>query len=357
MLKHLFFKSIQVKIIKYIYFYNVIKLIISCLVLFLTYLSYAQEHDTIPFTSFRDKIIVYTDLGTNSSHFTLKDDFKQGINKLNYKHNIKTILGFGFAYKWFAVHFGFALPGNLKSTTKYGDSKYFDLKLQGTYKQIYFYAGLRSYQGFYLKDEQKWNDSLPSYQPNGIYKNISSTNLEVNVYYFVSKKFDMHSVLGRVGKYNRFAQTVYFKNSINIFNINNKKESIIPAQLTDSTDRSNANSIGAFELTFIPGYAMVNSKNNWQYSMFAGIGVAFQSSYYVKGENNRFYTGLAPRFDLRMSFGYNVEKYFIHLEGNYNLRSVKVQTLKYNQSFYNARLVGGYRFQSKKTKKKENQQL
>ena len=331
----------------------------SVAILFILFLSTnlnAQELDTIPFVSFRDKIVLYTDLGSNSAHFTLKDNFNNGINKLNYKHNIKTILGIGFAYKWFALHFGFALPGNLKSTSKYGNSKYFDLKLQGTYKQIYFYAGLRSYQGFYLKDEQKWNDSLPSFQPNGIYKNISSTNLEINVYYFLSKKFNMHSVLGRVGKYKRFAQTVYFKNSINIFNINNKKESIIPAQLSDSTDRLNANSIGAFELTFIPGYAMVNSKNNWQYSVFAGVGVAFQSAYYVKDKKNRSYTGLAPRFDLRMSFGYNVDKYFIHLEGNYNLRSVKIQSLKYNQSFYNIRLVGGYRFHTKETRRKENQQ-
>ncbi len=317
----------------------------------------AQELDSIPFTSFRDRVVLYGDIGTNSSHFTLKDNFQLGVTKLEYRHNIKTIIGFGVAYKWFAIHLGFALPGNLRSTTKYGKSRYFDLKIRGTYKQIYYYAGLRSYKGFSIKNEYLWNSNLTSYQPNGIYPSISSTNLEIDVYYLVSKKFDMHSVLGRVGNYKRFAHTIYFKNSINSFNVNNKSSSIIPIELTDSTDRSQANSIGALELTFIPGYAFVNRFKNFQYSAFGGIGVAFQSSYYIKDKTNRSFTGLAPRFDIRLSFGYNVEKVFLFLEGNYNLRSVDIQSLKYNQSFYNIRLLGGYRFKSKQSRQKENPQL
>jgi len=332
------------------------KNILFLIVIILSSNLYSQEIDTLPYNSFRDRIVLYGDVGTNSSHFTLKDNFNNGINKINYKHNIKTVLGIGFAYKWFAIHLGFALPVNLRSTTKFGHSNYFDLKLRGTYKQIYYYAGVRSYKGFSIIDEYKWNDSLTSFQPNGIYPNISSSSLTIDLWYLVSKKFEMHAVLGRVGNYKKFAQTVYFKSSINSFNVNNKKESIIPIALTDSTDRSQANSIGAFELTFIPGYAMVNRLNNWQYSVFGGVGVAFQSSYYVKDKTSRSFTGLAPRFDLRLSYGYNVDKYFLLLEGNYTIRSVKIQSLKYNQSFYNVRIIGGYRFKTKKSKQKENPQ-
>ncbi len=319
--------------------------------------SFSQEIDTIPFNSYKDRIVAYADIGSNSSHFTLQDNFNLGVNKLHFKHNIKTILGVGFSYKWFAIHLGFALPGNLKSTSKFGNSKYFDLKLRGTYKQIYYYAGLRSYRGFYLKNEYEWNDSLTSFQPNGIYPNLSSSSIEIDVWYFISKKFDMHAVLGRVGNYKRFAQTIYFKNSINAFNINNKSESIIPSALSDSTDRMNANSMGVIELAFIPGYAFVNRFKNWQYSAFGGVGVAFQSSYYIKDKVSRSFTGLAPRFDFRLSYGYNVSDYFIFIEGNYNLRSVKIQSLQYNQSFFNARLIGGYRFKTKSSKRKENPSL
>ena len=321
--------------------------------LLLSNFSFSQESDTIPFNSYRDRIVIYGDIGTNSSHFTLQDNFNLGVEKLNYKHNIKTILGIGLAYRWFALHLGFALSGNLKSTSKFGNSKYFNLKIRGAYKQIYYYAGIRSYRGFYLKNEFEWNDSLSSFQPNGIYPNISSNSLEVDVWYLVSKKFDMHAVLGRVGHYKRFAQTLYFRNSINAFNINNKTESVIPQPLTDSTDRMNANSIGVIELSFIPGYAFVNRYNDWQYSAFGGIGVAFQSTYYIKDKISRSFTGLAPRFDFRVSFGYNVENYFLTMEGTYNIRSVKIQSLKYNQSYYTVRLLGGYRFKTKKSRVSE----
>ena len=329
------------------------KKIIVFILLFSNF-SFSQVRDTIPFNTYRDRIVIYGDVGTNSSHFTLQDNFNLGVEKLRYKHNIKTILGIGIAYKWFAIHLGFALPGNLRSKSKFGNSKYFNLKLRGAYKQIYYYAGIRSYRGFYLKNEYHWNDSLTSFQPHGIYPNISSLNLEIDVWYFISKKFDMHAVLGRVGNYKKFAHTVYVKNSINAFNVNNKKESIVPSALSDSTDRLNANSIGVLELNFIPGYALVNRYGNWQYAFFGGIGVAFQSSYYKKGETTRSFTALAPRFDFRFNFGYNVENYFLSLEGTYNIRSVKIQTLKYNQSYYTIRILGGYRFKTRNSKKKGN---
>ena len=312
---------------------------------------FSQENDVLPYTLYKNKIVAFTDVGFNSAPFSIVDKFGKGVKKLQFKHNIRATLGLGIAYKWFALRIGFALPGNLKAESKFGNTDYFDVGLKFNIKQVFTSINLRNYRGYVIKDEYKWNDSLSSLTPNGIYPDIRTTNISANVWWFRSKDFNMHPVFGRVGHYTKAAKTWYFKTSLNFFGVSSPS-SIISPIINDSTDRSNASNIGAFDLGVIPGYAYVNRINNWQFAVFGGLGGVLQSKFYTHNTKTRSYLGIAPRVDLRLIGGYSKPSYFVLLTTNFDFKSVKIQHLKYNQSYYTIKLVAGVRIKTKSSKRK-----
>lgn len=313
---------------------------------------HAQEQDSVSYTLYKDRVILYSDIGFNSAPFSLKDNYNQGVKKLKYKNNIRAVLGLGIAYKWFAFRLGIGLPGQVKSTKKYGKTKYFDIGVKFPVKQLYFDLDLRNYHGYVLKDEYKWNDSLNTLNPNGIYPNMRSVSASLNVWYFKSKAFKIGAVFGKVGHYNKPVHTYYIKSSVNFFGVTNGSIPLVPNQLADSSSRQNADVITALDFGVIPGYAYVNRINNWQFSVFGGIGGVVQAKFYSNQGVSRGFLGLAPRLDFRVVGGYTKPKYFVLLSTDFDVKSIKIQELRYNQSFYNIKLIAGVRLKNKKSKQK-----
>ena len=313
----------------------------------------SQESDSSAYTLYQERIVVYTDLGFNSAPFSLQDNYTLGVKKIQYKNNIRAILGLGIAYKWFAIRLGLAIPGQIKPISRFGKTKYFDLGLKFSVKQMFFDIDLRNYQGYVVKDEYKWNDSLSSLKPNGIYPSINSVSVSMNAWYFNSKDLNMRAVFGMVGHYEKPVHTWYIKSSINYFGITNGVNSIVPAALSDSSDRQNADAIAAFDLGAIPGYTYVNRVNNWQFAVFGGVGGVVQTKFYTNNGQTRGFLGIAPRFDFRLIGGYSKPKYFVLLATDFDIKSIKMQELKYNQLFYNVRLIAGLRLIKKEKAKKK----
>jgi len=311
---------------------------------------FSQENDTMPYTMYKDRLVLFSDLGFNSAPFTLKDNYLLGVKKLSFKNNIKAALGIGIAYKWFGLRVGFTLPRNIKAESKFGNTNYFDVGLKFNIKQVFTSIDLRRYDGYVIKDEYKWNDSITSLTPNGIYPKVSSTSISANVWWFKSKEFNMQPVMGRVGHYNKSAKTWYFKTSLNYFGITSNDGSIAPTQLTDSTDRTNANAVGALDFGLIPGYAYVNRVNNWQFTIFGGLGGVIQSKFYATGPISRGFLGIAPRVDFRLLGGYSKPGYFVFITSDFDFKSIQIQNLSYNQAYYNVKLLVGVRIRTKKSR-------
>ena len=315
---------------------------------------FGQKSDTVKHELFKNRVVLFADLGFNSAPFSLQDNYLLGVNKLDYKNNIRAVLGIGGAYKWFALRIGYALPGNLKSKSEYGNTEYFDVGLRFNIKRTFTNVVIRSYKGYAIKNAYEWNDTLDLEQPNAIMPNVSSTSISANVWYFISKEFKMQAVDGKVGHYTGAAKTWYFKTSLNLFGISNDTSPLIPEELRDSTiDRHHASSVGAIDLGLIPGYAYVNRIKNWQFAVFGGFGGVLQSKFYTKGQTSRGYLGIAPRIDIRFIVGYSKPKYFIMLTSDFDIKSLQIQNLKYNQTYYNLKIIGGFRFHTKKSRQKD----
>ncbi len=311
-------------------------------------------NDSIPFEMFKNDVIISTDLGFYSAPFSIKDNYQLGVSTLKFKNNPKLVAGLGFSYKWFALRFGIALPVNLKSKTKFGETDYYDIGLRFNLKQTFTAIEFRNYKGFAIKDAYKWNDSIADNgSVNQIRPNTTSISVSANVWWFKGKEFNYQAAMGKVGHYTGEGKTWYFKSTLNLFGVSNLYETLVPTELLDTSDRVNANGVGAVDIGFIPGYAYVNRIKNWQFSVIAGLGGVIQAKYYTKGSETRSFLGIAPRIDLNLMVGYSRPKYFILLTSDFDIKSVNIQDLNYNQSYYNVRLTGGFRIKTKQKKSKQ----
>lgn len=312
-------------------------------------ISFAYNNDTLPYSLFRDKIVLYSDLGFDAAPFTIKNNFPDYDKNLKFKHNIKSVLGFGIAYKWFGLRISFALPGTLKAVSRFGNPNYFNIGTSFNIKKTYCDFDFRYYEGYAIKNAYEWNDTLNTLRPNDIRPHTKATSFSTNFWYFKSKEFKMQAVFGKTGHFKESVKTWYYKTTINIFGTGNDGGSIIPIELTDSSNtKSKANAITALDMGIIPGYAYVHRLNNWQFSLFGGVGGVIQAKFYNVQMLTRGHLGLAPRVDLRFIAGYSKPKYFAWLVTDFDIKSIHFNSLKYNQTYYTIKLVGGVRLDKKK---------
>lgn len=317
-------------------------------------LSFSQEEfeDELPYVLWKDKLVLHTSLAYNTAPFSLRYKFNDEIEKLSYKANMNPLLGIGFAYKWMALNIGFKLPGYIKNTAEFGKTKYLDLGFQFAVKKWYFNIDLHNYNGFSLKNAVEIDTSLVANgNSNQLRPGIRSSSFSINGWWFNNENFKMKPAIGYVGNYKTKQSSFYLKSSINLHGIADES-SIIPNVLHDSLD-SKLSSRGLYALDFgvIPGYSYINNKNGWQYGFLAGLGAVVQAKFYQFGTETRGFLGLAPRIDLRLMGGYNVDKYFVMLTGEFDTKSFKFDELKYRHVYYELRITGGYRFRNKKKKK------
>ena len=311
------------------------------------------QNDTVPYTLYKNKVVLYSDIGYTSAPFSMHYNYNNTVDKLKYKNNFRTILGFGICYKWFALRIGIPLPGYFKPVSSFGKTIPLDLGFDFTIKKTFFDIDIRSYRGYAILDAYKWNDTLNKLHPNDIKPNINTVSFSANVWYFHDKNFKMSALKGKTGHYEKEVKTWYLKNSLNIFGVGNGTESITPYTLIDSTQTKTSSSvISSIDFGVIPGYAYVNKLKNWQFSALFGVGFAVQAKFYIINEISRGFLGLAPRYDIRLIGGYSVPKFFVFIVSDFDNKSIRFNNFSYRQTFYSLKLLGGIRLNDKKTSRK-----
>jgi hypothetical protein len=323
-------------------------IIVVLSVIFCSKLIAQTAPDTLPYTLYKDRVILFSDLGFNAAPFTIKDDFNEGEENLRYKHNLKLSLGLGVMYKWFSLRIGFGLPGTLRPKSRFGNTQITDLGLNFNFKKTYWDIDARNYSGYSIVDANEWNDTLNNLTPNLIRPNTRALSFSTNVWYFRNKHFKMPAVLGKVGHYDRAEKTWYLKGTLNFFGIDNEAKSLVPNELIDTTQtKSSAHTIAAVDIGVVPGYAYVGRINNWQFSAFGGLGAVVQSKIYTVGQTTRGLLGLAPRLDMRFVVGYSKPHYFVWFITDFDAKSIRFREMRYNQTFYSLKVVAGVRLKGK----------
>lgn len=313
-----------------------------------------QDNDSLPYVLHKNRVVLYSDLGFNGAPFSVHDDFVGGYDKVQFKHNLKPTMGIGVIYKWFALRIGFGLPGHLRPKSRYGKSSYTDLGINFNVKRVYTDIDLRSYGGYAVKNAYLWNDTLNELTPNDFRPETRVFSASINVWYFSSKTFRMPAVMGKVGYYKGNEKSWYFKSTLNLFGVGNGSNPIVPDDLIDSTQNiSSANAASALDIGLVPGYVLVNRFDNWQVSLFGGLGGVVQTKFFREGSITRGFLGLAPRLDFRFIAGITEANYFFWFVTDFDIKSIKFNEVRYNQTYYSLKLVGGVRLKTKEKKSDE----
>ena len=307
--------------------------------------------DDVCYELFKDKFIVYFDRGINAAPFDIMNDFNKGQPTLNYRNNVQPTLGFGIGYRGIGVRVGFALPVYLQPTETAGKTDYFDIGLKVNYKQLFFAGHVRKYKGYYIENVPEWNDSLASNNLKDIRPSLESFGVSLNLYYFKSKRFNYQCSNGILGHYQGRAGTWYFKATSNVFRIRDNEKGIIPAEMHDTIDVNNATEIGAIDLGLVPGFAFATRKRSWQFSFLIGLGGVVQNKYYKFDGRTPNEIFLAPRMDLKVITGISKPKFFVLLNMDFDIKSMTIDKLTYQQTFYNFQIATGLRFNTKKATK------
>ncbi|MFA7273066.1 MAG: hypothetical protein WC044_04320 [Crocinitomicaceae bacterium] len=324
-----------------------------CIFLLVSSFSQAKYDDsTVYFTRFKDKLILYSDFGYASAPFSIKYKFADNLGVIHYKNNFNPVLGFGGSYKWFSLRLSFALKGTSRSKKNYGNTRYFDVGFNFQLKKWYFDVDARNYIGYSIKNAYRWNDTLNKLTPNDIRPNTNSISLSINTWYFFNKHFNMPSIHGKTGHYDKRLGTFYLKPTFVVHGISNGGGTIIPDDLIDTLNSKTSSDVfSSIDLGIVPGYAHVERYKNWQFCAFFGLGAVTQLKFYNVNSYQRSFLGLAPRYDIKLIGGYSVPKYFVFLNLEFDNKSIKFIDLKYRQSFYYIRLTAGIRLDTKKSKR------
>lgn len=327
--------------------------VLSSFLIILSCWNYALLAQEKPYSLYKDKIVVYSDLGFNTAPFSLKSDFPGTIKYLKFRNNFRAFMGLGVNYKWFGLRLGGSLIGNVRSVAKYGQTNYFDIGFDFTIKKTFTELDFRIYNGYSIKDAKRWNDTLDDANPNLILPSLRSTDLSLSIWYIHNKDIHMSAIKGKTGLYHQKAESWYLRSMMDVYGVGTGGGAIIPSELQDSLNtKIRAHNIAAFEIGSIPGWIHVNNKSNWQYGLIGGLGPVLQAKSYSFDDVTRSFLGLAIRYDIRLMAGYNVPHYFVLMHADFYNKSIRFSNLKFHQNYYTIRFIGGYRFTSRKEKRK-----
>lgn len=316
----------------------------------------AQQSDSlIPFESYKRRLVLYTDFGYNTAPMSLHYNFDNGMKKIKVRNYFKPIVGFGFAYRWMALHFNIALPNSSRTKEEYGNSRYLDLGVDFSFKNMYFDINWHLYQGFAMKNAHLWNDTIQDKSQNLIRQDLNSYSFSIDAYQFWNDYFKMFAFKGRTASYQRDIRTFYLKYISALHGISSANP-IIPTELQDTLEsKTRSTAMGSIDFGIVPGYAYVRRWRAFQLGILGGFGLAIQNKYYTFDGQNRTFLGLAPRFDFKMMGGINKPRYFIMLIGDFDTKSIRFNDLTHIQTYYNIKLALGLRLHV--TKKKEAKEL
>ena len=288
---------------------------------------------------YKNKAIIYSDLGYSSAPFTIQFNTQKENIKLAYKNNIQPFIGVGFIYKFISLHYTHLLPIHIKSIDRYGSNKYFNINFDYTNKNIYSDIGYSQYQGFGIKN----TENLISGK-NQIYNELKSKSFYLNSWYFGNKEFKIASLKGIRSVVDKELFSWYLKGTFNVFNLKNPVP-ILPDEYTLSEATINTSyALQGIDIGLVPGLAYVKRINEWQCGALGGFGGVLQEKGYKSVKANRYFVGLAPRYDLKIMVGYTLHNLFTMLHFEIDNKTIRFNEYKYNQSYYTIRIIGGYRF-------------
>jgi len=306
----------------------------------------SNNQDAKTIIDYSDKIIVKPFINTNTFVFSVESKDKVG-TKLEFNPNVYANNGVSFSYGFL----GFSLSTKTDKANEdedlYGSTEYFDFIFNYYGSKFGFDLNFIYFKGFYIKNS---TDVLEGQllEPKKIYyDSLEVGALGFNFYYVKeSDKLSLSAAFDQTSRQVKSGGSFMMMASYFQIGLDNKNDKpILP-----NSEQIYYNELGQFRkatsitLSMSPGYGYTFVYKNFYFSpiFFLGLGVQ------VLGfdVNNEFIGGVAfaLKANLKLSFGYNDDKFFAGFQFLDDLNQSKKGNITLTYQIISASLFVGYRF-------------
>jgi Domain of unknown function (DUF4421) len=263
--------------------------------------------------------------------------------KLNYKPNSTYSLGMGVYLFEIAVELSFAIPIGERSLNTFGASDVRDL--QANFLGEHWGVDLfnQNYSGFYVVNQ---NPTPSSPDPYIKRPDIKLINKGISgVYAFNKDKFSLKSAYNYSERQLKSAGSFVISGGVNTFSL--QADSSVLSQ-TYSSFVSSTSAFKQFQysgLSLAPGYTYtLVYKAFFLNGVFSYGPTHYWISYTAQDQSTQYDISINTFADIRISLGYNNDRFFGGLSYRTQTREVRFEDIKFTNASSTLRLLVGFKF-------------
>ncbi len=291
---------------------------------------------------FPEYFFVWPVLKQRSTFFVLQSR-SDSHQKLTYRPNVSYYAGAGAYVFGVGVQFVVALPQTHDNLERYGQSKAVDLQANILGKNWGIDVFTQNYKGYYLEDPNTPQGSNAPHRDD-----VHTTNLGViGAYYFDKRRFSIKSTYNYFERQLKSAGSFLLSGNFNTFTV--RADSSIYAPNYEALFGRNANfkSVNYTTIAVAPGYAYNFVIRSWFIGASVALGPGINWINYQSADNpEKSSVQLNTFTDVRLSFGYNGERFFTGIAFNRQSRAINYEGVRFTSSNDVFKFAIGYRFRA-----------
>jgi len=308
------------------------------------------SNDTLRVVSFPRHFQFYTTLGPTFSQVEIQNpDLPE---KLLFKPNPQSLVGFGFSYSWLGLGVSFMLPSDEISDKTYGKTQKFDFEAHYTMPRLMIDLTLKNYKGFYFSNPEKYIETWKTGDPYPQAPNLQTVSLAASfAYVFSPDRYSSNAAYSFTQAMRRSGGSWMLGG---FFSINGviSDTSIVPAIIKQNSGfdpKLDLKGVVFSNIGVSFGYShlfTVYQKNFIAFTILPGISLQNVSQYSSLDGSMKEYSVLSPRTILRFSIGRNGDKYYSGFSMYIESSSIKELNSQLLLNSGHAEFFFGYRLDS-----------
>jgi hypothetical protein len=293
---------------------------------------------------FPEYFFVWPVLKHRSTSFVLQS-IKDNRQKLIYRPNVSFYGGGGTYIFGIGIQFVLALPQNKANIDRFGESNALDLQANVLGKNWGFDLFTQDYKGYYLDDPNK---PLPASAPNPQRKDVRTRNTGVTGdYFFDKRRFSIKSTYNYFERQRKSAGSFLLSGNFNTFSLNADSSIYSVSYEAQFGHQANFKKVSYTTVTVVPGYAYNFVVRSWFLGVLFALGPGVNwINYETETSPGKSVVQLNTFTDIRLSFGYNGQRFFSGITYNRQARNINYEGIRFTSSNDVFKFAIGYRFRA-----------
>jgi hypothetical protein len=299
---------------------------------------------------FPNHFFVWPVLKYRSLSFTMRDRNDNG-REIEFKPNNSSTLGLGFYLFEIVFEVTFAIPLGENSKEIYGETDARDLQINLLTKSWGVDLYHQKYSGFYKDDSDM---AIIRGTPYPQRPDIDTRNFGISGFYaFNHQKFSLRSSYNFADKQLKSKGSFLMYGTINSFKANADSALLSGPIRSKFGNGSDTRDIRSTTLSIAPGYSYNVVLDKFFINGTATIGPAHAWVYFKTESGEAHYdVSFNTTYSLRLAAGFNSGPFFGGIGTTLQVRSVKFEDIRFENSSATTRFLVGFRFREKGTLKK-----